>query len=195
MTLNRELVKSQIILLTQKSLLLIKHGGPENNSALFEDVLASQDEILRSFGLPEKSKFAQILECDDIPGNEELEELISFLENIAREYLLANTETSIKILSNAKELKLDPFSVLPELKILTHIYSIFVYEEILLKEKDSPENVLNELILFNSDESILFVNKLIESYKINTEQNFIKQNISELKYINQFILADYLNNN
>jgi len=195
MTLNREQVKSKILSLTEKSLLLEQQGGPINNSELFEDILQLQDEILRSFGLPEKSKFAQILECEDTPSNEELEELISFLEDIAREYLLANTETSIKILSNAKELKLDPFSVLPELKILTHIYSIFVYEEILLKEKDSPENVLKELVLFNTDESILFVNKLMESYGINTEQNFTKQNNSELKYINQFIRSDYLNNN
>jgi hypothetical protein len=108
---------------------------------------------------------------------------------------LAPTETSISVLTKAKDLKLDPFGVLPELKIITHIYSIFVYEEILLKERDTSENVLKELELFNTDDSILFVNKLIESFRIAGEQNFEKQNISELKYINQFILSDYLNNN
>jgi hypothetical protein len=195
MTLNRELVKSKIILLSEKSLLLEKLGGPENNSELFEEIFSLEDDILKSFGLPENSKFAQILKCENIPSNQELEKMISFLENIASEYLLAPTETSISVLAKAKDLKLDAFSVLPELKIITHIYSIFVYEEVLLKEKDTPENVLKELELFNTDESILLVNKLIESFRINTEQNFEKQNISELKYINEFILSDYLNNN
>lgn len=193
--LNKEIVKSKIILLSEKSLLLEKLGGPENNSELFEEIFSIEDDILKSFGLPENSKFAQILKRNNIPSNHELEEMISILENIASEYLLAPTETSISVLTKAKDLKLDPFGVLPELKIITHIYSIFVYEEILLKERDTPENVLKELELFNTDDSILFVNKLIESFRITGEQNFEKQNISELKYINQFILSDYLNNN
>lgn len=193
--LNKEIVKSKIILLSEKSLLLEKLGGPENNSELFEEIFSIEDDILKSFGLPENSKFAQILKRNNIPCNHELEEMISILENIASEYLLAPTETSISVLTKAKDLKLDAFSVLPELKIITHIYSIFVYEEVLLKEKDTPENVLKELELFNTDDSILFVNKLIESFRIAGEQNFEKQNISELKYINQFILSDYLNNN
>jgi hypothetical protein len=193
--LNKEIVKSKIILLSEKSLLLEKLGGPENNSELFEEIFSIEDDILKSFGLPENSKFAQILKRNNIPSNHELEEMISILENIASEYLLAPTETSISVLTKAKDLKLDPFGVLPELKIITHIYSIFVYEEILLKERDTSENVLKELELFNTDDSILFVNKLIESFRIAGEQNFEKQNISELKYINQFILSDYLNNN
>jgi hypothetical protein len=193
--LNKEIVKSKIILLSEKSLLLEKLGGPENNSELFEEIFSIEDDILKSFGLPENSKFAQILKRNNIPSNQELEEMISILENIASEYLLAPTETSISVLTKAKDLKLDPFGVLPELKIITHIYSIFVYEEILLKERDTPENVLKELELFNTDDSILFVNKLIESFRIAGERNFEKQNISELKYINQFILSDYLNNN
>ncbi len=193
--LNKEIVKSKIILLSEKSLLLEKLGGPENNSELFEEIFSIEDDILKSFGLPENSKFAQILKRNNIPSNQELEEMISILENIASEYLLAPTETSISVLTKAKDLKLDPFGVLPELKIITHIYSIFVYEEILLKERDTPENVLKELELFNTDDSILFVNKLIESFRIAGEQNFEKQNISELKYINQFILSDYFNNN
>jgi hypothetical protein len=193
--LNKEIVKSKIILLSEKSLLLEKLGGPENNSELFEEIFSIEDDILKSFGLPENSKFAQILKRNNIPSNQELEEMISILENIASEYLLAPTETSISVLTKAKDLKLDPFGVLPELKIITHIYSIFVYEEILLKERDTPENVLKELELFNTDDSILFVNTLIESFRITGEQNFEKQNISELKYINQFILSDYFNNN
>ncbi|MFN5628202.1 MAG: hypothetical protein ACK48W_02845 [Bacteroidota bacterium] len=193
--LNKEIVKSKIILLSEKSLLLKKLGGPENNSELFEEIFSIEDDILKSFGLPENSKFAQILKRNNIPSNHELEEMIFILENIASEYLLAPTETSISVLTKAKDLKLDPFGVLPELKIITHIYSIFVYEEILLKERDTSENVLKELELFNTDDSILFVNKLIESFRIAGEQNFEKQNISELKYINQFILSDYFNNN
>ena len=50
-------------------------------------------------------------------------------------------------MKNAQEFNQDVSSVLAELKVKNHSYTHFVFDEILLKKKDTVENVLHELRL------------------------------------------------
>lgn len=83
--------------------------------------------------------------------------------------------------------KLDVFSVLPELSIPTHVYTIFVYNEILLKKKDLIENITHEFRCVYQFELLDILGKLGLGYL--TDETEIVELLEQfgLKYIQQFL--------
>lgn len=78
--------------------------------------------------------------------------------------------------------------VLPELKITTHTYTIFVYNKILLKQKDSVENILHDLKFSNHPD---ILNALGQIQFGTTEQDHDRVKFLEfigVKYLQQFIM-------
>jgi hypothetical protein len=167
---------------------LDKKGGPSEDGELFEKVLSVQDGILKSFGLPISPNYEELVWFKSVPTTNELKERVSRLYSAATRYLLSDAKSDIQILREAQENQSDPFYVLPELKITTHTYTIFVFNKILLKGKDSVENVLHDLRFCNQPE-ILDALGQIHFGRIDNDHE-----IDELleavgvKYLQQFII-------
>lgn len=131
--------------LAKLQITLSQKGGPANDGNLFELILDLQSGILKSFGLPETPENEKLLWFSTIPTDTEVENRITQLHEAAIHHLTTNANSDLQILREAQQENKDPFTILPELNITTHIYMIFVYNEILLGKRDSVENVLHEL--------------------------------------------------
>jgi hypothetical protein len=136
-----------------KKILLETEGGPDSNGQLFEEVLILEDEILQHFGIPCAKKFASILW--ELKNQEDIDVIINKLSFEAQEYLKSPVKPYREILSDAVINKSDPFDILPELGIITHDYTLFIYTQILLTGKSDIENILCELIKTKEDDDLL----------------------------------------
>ena len=122
-------------------------GGPEEDGDLFEELLAKQEQILSTFGLPPAQKYIKPLwEFTNLPLTEEsINKLVKRLKKEAEKHLLSPVTTPTEVLAQAQHEQTNAFDVLPELGYITHDYLIFVYQEMLLKGKATPEEVLAEM--------------------------------------------------
>ena len=184
---NSELLKTASLKeLATLQIALDKAGGPEADGKLFEDVLLLQDQILKKYGLPSTSDYQELIWFKTIPEDIEINERITHLNARATEYLLTNAKSEIQILREAQEFKYDPYIVLPELKLPTHVYTLFVYNIMLLMHKDSVENILLELKLVNTPEIL----EVLGQFSLGTLENeHEKLDYLEglgVKYISQF---------
>ena len=172
--------------LSKLQITLNMNGGPPNNADCFEQILEIQDKILCSFGLPITPVYERILYFVTPPTDTEISNRILKLHQSAIDYLSSNAKSRIQILKEAQKLKQDAFYVLPELSIPTHTYTIFVYDEILLKQKDTPENVLHELEFVTKSNILNTLGKL-EQNLIHDKKDIIEilENVG-VKYIQQF---------
>ncbi|KAA3437678.1 hypothetical protein [Rufibacter hautae] len=127
---------------------LKEKGGPEENTELFEEVIHLEEEIMAAYGLPPSHTHLQILWqfTEKAPLSEEvIQGTQEKLETAATEHLMAPVKTNLEVLQEAKSEKMSAFNVLPEIGQPTHDYPIFLFEEMLLKDKASPEAVLQEM--------------------------------------------------
>jgi hypothetical protein len=109
---------------------------------------------------------------------------------MADDYLLSPVKTEKKLLEEAIDLQIEYIQVLPELGIITHIYTIFVYEEILLKKRDNPLSVLEALRLASESDSLDLLGKLKVLPNIKEEE---RKEILDclrsrgIKYLDQYL--------
>ncbi len=185
--LNYDILKKQLKELAEMDITLQNKGGPPEDGELFEKILHIQDAILGRFQLPVKSDFENILWFKTPPTDMELENRIKKLNQTAQNYLLSKSLPEIKILEDAQETKESPFNVLPELQIITHSYTIFVYNKILLLRKDTPENVLKDLKIANSDYNLDQLGRLASGILDNEVEVIQELKEKGIKYIDQFI--------
>jgi hypothetical protein len=186
---EHEFLKPALTGLAKLQIALDKQGGPSENGQLFEQILKLQDGILRSFGLPTTTDNEKLVWFSHLPTETELNERIQQLHKKAAEYLLGNTKTELQTLLEAQEQQKDPFEVLPELKITTHTYTIFVYNQILLKKKDTAENILHELKLANHSGLLGAIGNLEQGNIENAEELIQLLKAKGLKYLDDFVLA------
>ncbi len=127
---------------------LKENGGPEENTELFETVIELEEEIMAAYGLPPSHTHLQILwqftEKASLT-DQVLEDTQQQLQTAATEHLMAPVKTNLEVLQEAKSGKMSAFNVLPEIGQPTHDYPIFLFEEMLLKDKATPEAVLQEM--------------------------------------------------
>lgn len=184
---NHEFLKPALSGLAKFQIALEKEGGPSGNGQLFEQILDIQNGILKSFGLPATSENESLLWFKTLPSDMELEERIKQLHEAATEYNLSNPKPELEILREAQETQESAFSVLPELKVSTHVYTIFVYDQILLKRKDSVENILQELKLVSNHPKALDAIGSVEFSRLANEAEVIEAlETIGVKYIRQF---------
>ena len=154
----------------------------------FESNFRIQDEILKKFQLPHKAQYYKLLWFKCLPDDIILEGRIEKLHLAAKEYLLSPVITEIELLNVAKERGDCSFDILPELNIETHIYTIFVYNKIFLRGKDSAEDVLKDLRLANEPYNLDALGRLVLGKDdVNREQELIEKGI---KYTQQFIISN-----
>jgi hypothetical protein len=182
---NHDFLNSTLTGLAKLQIVLDKKGGPTEDGQLFEQILAIQDQILKNFGLPTTPDNEKFLFFESLPTDFEVENRIKLLHKTATEYLLSNAKSELQTLRDAQELNEDPFIVLPELKISTHIYTFFVYNEVLLQRKDTVENILHELKFVNQNNILGTIGKL----KPNNIKSEVIQTLKDsgVKYLDQYI--------
>ena len=184
---NHDFLKPALSALAKLQIALDMEGGPSGNGQLFEQLLDLQNGILKSFGLPETKENESLLSFTALPSDIELDERIKQLHETATEYLLSDAKPELEILREAQETEKSAFSVLPELKVSTHVYTIFVYEHILLKRKDSVENILQELKFSDRPQILEALGHISLRNLDNQTQVVAALKSMGLKYVDEFL--------
>ena len=152
MTANKNELRNSIAELAQMNVSLNKKGGPSRSKKLFQQILIQEQEILKYFELPNTPYNQGLLRFNSIPWDKEIDDLISILHKEKEVQINKNAVNDIDILIEAKKSNRDPMFILPQLGIETHVYTLFVYNNILMFGQDEPVNILNELKLANNYE-------------------------------------------
>ena len=142
-----------------------------------------REEILKEFGLPPSSEYTSLLEFSNTRLTDfEIEKVIRSLHNAAKEYLTKSTPTDHQLLVDGRNEKRSPFEILPKIGVETHVYTIFIYNEYLLKERYTIDSILETLKLTNGDGVL---------HQLGTIQQATDEQISKLeelglKYVREF---------
>lgn len=96
-------------------------------------------------------------------------------------------KSELEILREAQESEQNPMTVLTKLNITTHVYALFVYERILLANKDTVENILNALKIADSFENLTAINNLKMGNVKNRDEQIQKLKNSGIKYLDEFL--------
>jgi hypothetical protein len=180
-------VKQTLLKLASLNIDLIKRGGPEKNGLLFENMMKMEDELLDTFGLPLNPDYVELIRFSCIPGEEELDQMIALLHELAQDYLLGEVKTSYEILSQAQQNKEDAILVLPELKVQLSLYTLFVFDEILIKQKDSIAHVWDEFKLCKDEKIRSLIANLSDPNTDEVALLSIMLEANGLRYVKQFI--------
>ena len=184
-------LKNTIRSLAKIQLHIDSNGGPEENGELFEEYFYIRAKILASFGLPDSNKYGEILFVKTQPTDNDIENIINKLKQAASDYLLSPAKTDVQILEEAVELKLDPEQVLPEFGITSHLYTLFVYKEILLTKRDEPLAVLEALRLANDKKTLNLLGIVALAKNFGEEEKKMLEylNTKGVKYLDLYIPA------
>lgn len=174
--------------LAELQISLKEKGGPAEDGRLFEHVLDLQDEILNHFGLPPTSENEEILWFSSHPSDAELQDRVKHLTTMATDYLSNNAISDLQLLRDAQQTKQDPMYVLPELKVTTHTYTVFVYNKMLLSQKDSVENILKELRLVGQSDMLNTLGLLGQGMLEDQVEAVAQLKVRGIRYIDQFII-------
>lgn len=180
-------VKKTLLKLASYNIKLRKLGGPEKNGLLFEKMMKLEDELLDTFGLPLNADYVELIRFSSIPSEKDLHQMIMLLHELAQDYLLGEVKTSHEILSQAQQNEEDAILVLPELKVQLSLYTLFVYDEILMKQKDSIDHVWDEFKLCKDEKIRSLIANLSDP---NIDEVVLLSMMLEangLRYVKQFI--------
>ncbi|MFN5831340.1 MAG: hypothetical protein ACK46R_11370 [Bacteroidota bacterium] len=180
-------VKQTLLKLASYNIKLRKLGGPEKNGLLFEKMMKMEDELLDTFGLPLNADYVELIRFSSIPSEEELHQMIALLNELAQDYLLGEVKTSHEILTQAQENEEDAIFVLPELKVQLSLYTLFVYDEILMKQKDSIDHVWDEFKLCKDEKIRSLIANLSDPNTDEVALLSIMLEANGLRYVKQFI--------
>jgi hypothetical protein len=180
-------IKAALIELAKLNNTLTKKGGPEKNGHLFEKVMNLEEEILDAFGLPRNAENAKIIKLDKPLIDVEMNRLITLLHKMAADYLLSDVKTPNEILQKAQQNKEDAILVLPELKVQQSLYTLFVYDEILMKHKDSIDHIWEELKLCKDEKLRSLIANLSDPNTDEVALLSIMLEANGLRYVKQFI--------
>ncbi|MCQ2286576.1 MAG: hypothetical protein MJZ76_06855 [Bacteroidales bacterium] len=149
-----------------------------------------EKEILKGFALPLSPKYHLYLArmAKDLrkrPANSET--LYYELCIKAEEYLSQNKRSVHHLIDAARKYHQTPFEVLPEMLVHINSYTLFIYDEILMKNKDADENIIAEF------QRISKLNCLSEIYLLcfdaEYEKNILFDELREkgLRYLTPYL--------
>ena len=183
-------IKQSIKELAELDIKLAKKGGAAKSGKLFEKILQKEDELLEKLGLPSTPYYQGLLQFDSIPWDKEIDDLIELLYHEVEQRKKSAPKSELELLIEAKETNRDPMFILPQIGIATHVYPLFVYNNILMYGQDSPENILSELKLVNNSELLDILGKMRGSTEWieNVEEQITSLEKRGLKYIRQYVM-------
>lgn len=178
-------MKKLLLEYLQKKTQFEKKGEPNENDELFEEILFIEDNILKKFGLPSSKKYSKILW--EFDNKDDIETIISSLNKAAKEYLISPPKLELEILLEAIREKSNPYDILPEIGVVTHDYTLFIYNHILLTQKKDVGIIWNEYKKVHMDDLLSKV--YILGTKNNPQSDILYK---EIKKYNLKFLNDYL---
>ena len=157
-------IKSIIHKYLDKYYLLQRKGGATNDGDLYHEVSLLEKQMLRRFGLPRSNKFANLIWhiVDENQSDNVAKALYERLSEEAEQYLSSHPKTFSQLLGQARLSKADPFEVLPELLIGPNSYTLFVYNEVLIKNVDTEDNVMNEFTCIRKHDCLTEIYQLTQ---------------------------------
>jgi len=191
-------LRKSIAELAKMDIDLEKKGGPSKAGKLFERILEKQQELLEKLDLPNTPYYQGLLHFDSIPWEKEIDDLINLLYREIESQKTKEKKSDIELLIEAKKSNRDPMFILPQLGIETHVYTLFVYNNILMYGQDEPENILSELKLVNNFDLLEITGKMGYStdWLESAEKQIAFLEEKGLKYVRQYALdmINYLKN-
>jgi hypothetical protein len=188
--MNEAELRKSIAELAQMDVDLEKKGGPSKAGKLFERILEKEEELLEKLDLPNTPYYQGLLRFDSIPWDKEIDDLINLLYREIENQKSKEKKSDIDLLLEAKKSNRDPMFILPQLGIQTHVYTLFVYNNILMYGQDEPENILAELKLVNNHDLLEITGKMDCSpdWLKNAEEQIAFLEGKGLKYIRHYAL-------
>jgi len=176
--------------LAELDVALAKKGGPAKSGKRFEKILQKEDELLEKLGLPSTPYYQELLQFDSIPWDKEIDDLIKILHHEVESRKKDAPNSELELLIEAKKANRDPMFILPQLGIATHVYPLFVYNNILMYGQDTTENILTELKLVNNNELLDILGRMSVSIEWieNVEGKISSLEKRGLKYIRQYTM-------
>jgi hypothetical protein len=189
--MNETELRQYINEIAQLEVKLAKKGGLAKAGKLFESILEKQDDLLEKLGLPSTPYYQGLLQFDSIPWDKEIDDLIKLLSYEVENKEKETPKSELEILIDAKKTNRDPMFILPQIGIKTHVYTLFVYNNILMYGQDEPENILAELKLVNSDDFLDITGRMHSSpdWLDNAEEKISSLENRGLKYIRQYAMG------
>jgi len=187
---NKPELRKSIEELARMHVELKKKGGPSRAGKLFERILEKEEDLLEALELPNTPYYQGLLQFDSIPWDKEIDELIDLLYREIENQKNKDKKSEIEILVEAQKANRDPMFILPQLGIKTHVYTLFVYNTILMYNQDVPENILSELKLVNTSDLLDITGRMNVSpdWIENAEEQIASLEEKGLKYIRQYAL-------
>jgi hypothetical protein len=156
---------------------LDKKGGPEADGELFEKILGLEEDILALSGLTAtESNTAILAKLRDYDDTKAGVTFVQLLLHLAESHSGRENYAPLELLASAIASHESPFEVLPRMGLLTHEYTIYLYE-LLLKEPSIIIEVYNEMMR---------TRELLEPISL------LKQRYEELKGMNVRFLERFL---
>ena len=170
---------------------LTRQEYPTTNSEVLEELFQTRSEILKSFGLPETPEYLGLLDFEDKPTDDEIESTLDLLKSAATAYLLSTPIPDMQLLSEAQNLGIEAMEVLPLLHVSIHLYTLFVYQNILLTGKDSPMNVYEALKKADKPQILEDLGKLALCGSFHQEEKELLARLSHsgIHYLHEYLSA------
>ncbi|MEI6348981.1 MAG: hypothetical protein WCP69_13625 [Bacteroidota bacterium] len=182
-------IKSIIHTYLEKYHALQAKGGATRDGDLYHEVSLLEKQMLRRFGLPRSNKFTNIIwrVADSEEDNDAAIILFNSLTTEAECYLTTHPKTFSQLLSQARLSKADPFDILPEILVGPNSYTLFIYNEILIKNIDSEENVMNEFSIIRKKECLTEIYQLTQLENWEESDLFRQLQSIGLKYLPRYM--------
>lgn len=154
------------------------------------EIFLLENTILQAFGLPDKEKhhlalYNLAVACKNKKKKEE--QVFYGLSICAEKYLSSRRKTIRQLLIMAKDRKSDPFDILPELSVNSNSYTLYIYNEILLKNKASDEDVLAEFDRMKKLNCLSHIYMLCFDPDYQTNPLFDELQQAGLKYLHSYL--------
>jgi hypothetical protein len=183
----KDIIKNYYRLNTELSL----EGGPTEDGEKYIQKVNAEKDILSYFGLPLTSKYIKLIwNIFDVTDNvnEAIAILMEEMEQKAKEFALTKEKNMATKLLEGIENKKEAFDLFPDILIDLNLYTLFIYNEILIKKNNSVESVIQEFEKIKGKECISNIYQLSQLSK-NYEQSEYYKSLKnkELKYLDDFV--------
>lgn len=187
--MKKESIINKIVKLHSLQLQIDVSGGPEKCMPIFDKYCQLREEILFKFGLPYSYEYGKILFIENFENSRNPYETYFNLTLAAEKFLLEAVKSDLEFLTECVNDNIEWDIVLPKIDLPVHIYNKFVYNEILLKNRDTIKNALNAMRMvrdknFLNDLGIIALCKEMSSLEILILKKLKK---AKVKYLNEYI--------
>ncbi|MGI6321045.1 MAG: hypothetical protein ACOXZK_08855 [Bacteroidales bacterium] len=170
---------------------LEKNGGVQADGDLFHQITQYEKRILKKFGLPQSNKYVKMMWkiADSKTTLKNKNSLMLEQLSIEAEKYLASKPSSIQqIIKDARKNNLDPFDILPEIYVGPNSYTLFLYNEILLKTSELDNEILEEFSRIKNNGCLMDIYMLTMMDLYKNSEAYKKLKLYGLKFIDAYII-------